>query len=253
MKYYFLITGILCILYYLMLVYYSRKLRSTFAVFWLLAGGVHLTAGCTPLPAYVYTGLAVVCMAGWICFIGVEALIVTGMFSRRDRETDCIIILGAQVKGTKITDSLKRRLDRAVRYLNAYPGAKVIVSGGRGPGEDITEADAMGDYLISRGVDERRIIREKRSTSTRENLRYSSAFTDPEHDRIGIVTNGFHMYRALLTAGQEGYKNVYKIPASSNPVFQINYMTREFFAVISVWVHMISGSIKADRGKKDDR
>ena len=111
----------------------------------------------------------------------------------------------------------------------------------------------MARYLMENGIPEEQIYLEDRSTSTRENLRYSRAFTDPEHDRIGIVTNGFHMYRALLTAGQEGYKNVYKIPASSNPVFQINYMTREFFAVISVWVHMISGSIKADRGKKDDR
>ena len=239
MKYYFLITGILCILYYLMLVYYSRKLRSTFAVFWLLAGGVHLTAGCTPLPAYVYTGLAVVCMAGWICFIGVESLIVTGMFSRRDRETDCIIILGAQVKGTKITDSLKRRLDRAALYLKKYPDTRVIVSGGQGPGEEISEADAMAAYLIRSGIDRERIIREDKSTSTIENLRYSRKYTDPEREDIGIVTNGFHMYRALLIAGQEGYRNAYKIPASSNPVFQINYLMREFFAVVHVWLKMM--------------
>ena len=246
MKYYFLITGVLCILYYLMLVYHSRKLRSTFAVFWLLTGGVHLLIGCAPFPVYVYTGLAAVCGVLWVCFISVETLIVSAMFSRYDRKTDCIIVLGAQVKGTKITDSLKRRLDRTVRYLREFPETKVIVSGGKGPGEDITEADAMGDYLISCGIDPGRIVSENRSASTRENLRYSGKYTDPEHDSVGIVTNGFHMYRSCLIAAQEGYKNIYKIPASSNPIFQINYLTREFFAVISVWMRMRPGRFKSN-------
>ena len=53
MKEYFWILGSLCVLYYLILVIYSRRLRSTFAVFWLLTGGAHLFFGCVPLPAYV--------------------------------------------------------------------------------------------------------------------------------------------------------------------------------------------------------
>ncbi len=253
MKYYFLIVGVLCILYYLVLVYHSRKLRSTFAVFWLLTGGVHLLIGCAPFPVYVYAGLLTVCGAGWVCFFVVEMQIISAMFSHQDRRTDCIIILGAQVKGRKITDSLKRRLDRAVRYLRSFPETKVIVSGGKGPGEDIAEADAMGDYLIRCGIDPGRIIRENRSVSTRENLRYSGRYIDPEHDRVGIVTNGFHMYRSLLIAGQEGYKHVYKIPARSNPAFQINYLTREFFAVISVKLNIRPDSSKSNRGKKNEK
>ena len=124
-------------------------------------------------------------------------------------------------------------------YLKKYPGTRVIVSGGQGPGEEISEADAMAAYLIRSGIDRERIIREDKSTSTIENLRYSRKYTDPEREDIGIVTNGFHMYRALLIAGQEGYRNAYKIPASSNPVFQINYLMREFFAVVHVWLKMM--------------
>ena len=158
---------------------------------------------------------------------------------RERQKVDCIIVLGAQVKGKKITDSLKRRLDRAALYLKKYPDTRVIVSGGQGPGEEISEADAMAAYLIRSGIDRERIIREDQSTSTSENLRYSRKYTDPEREDIGIVTNGFHMYRALLIAGQEGYRNAYKIPASSNPVFQINYLMREFFAVVHVWLKMM--------------
>lgn len=96
----------------------------------------------------------------------------------------------------------------------------------------------MADYLIRFGIDEKKIIREDRSVSTRENLRFSRQFTDPEQGITGIVTNGFHMYRACLIAKQEGYRNIYKIPASSNPVFQLNYLMREFFAVIHAWLKM---------------
>lgn len=238
MKYYFLITGILCILYYLMLVWHSQKLRSTFAVFWLFVGGAHLVIGCAPLPVYVYTFLTAVCGVCWLCLITVEIKIFSGMYSWCDQRADCIIILGAQVKGKKITDSLKRRLDKAILYLRKFPDTKVIVSGGQGKGEDITEADAMADYLIRFGIDEKKIIREDRSVSTRENLRFSRQFTDPEQGITGIVTNGFHMYRACLIAKQEGYRNIYKIPASSNPVFQLNYLMREFFAVIHAWLKM---------------
>lgn len=240
MKYYFLITGILCLLYYLVLVWHSRKLRSTFAVFWLFTGGAHLIIGCAPLPAYMYTFLSVVCGAGWICLILVEIRIFSAMFSQNEKRVDCLIVLGAQVRGKKITDSLKRRLDRAVMYLKKYPDTRVIVSGGQGPGEEISEADAMAEYLITSGISRKRIIREGQSTSTRENLRYSKKYTDPQKEKIGIVTNGFHMYRALLIADQEGYRNTYKVPASSNPVFQINYLMREFFAVVHAWLKMIT-------------
>ena len=241
MKYYFLITGILCVIYYLILVWYSRKLRSTFAVFWLMTGGVHLILGCAPLHAYMYTILSAVCLAAWISILSVELRIIRAMFGRCDCAVDWIIVLGAQVKGTKITDSLRRRLDTAVAYLRRYPRTRVIVSGGQGPGEDISEADAMAGYLEEKGIAAGRIFREDASTSTRENLRFCRRILDAHNDRVGIVTNGFHIYRASVTAAQEGYRYLYKIPASSNPVFHMNYLAREFFAVAVMWLRGAKG------------
>ena len=106
----------------------------------------------------------------------------------------------------------------------------VVVSGGRGPGEDISEADAMEQYLIEQGVAENRIRKEDQSVSTRENLSFSRRFIDPKHETVGIVTNNFHSYRAKLLAEQEGYAHVFSVSASSNYVFQINYLVREFFS-----------------------
>lgn len=235
MRYYFLILGIISILYYFVLVFYSRRFRSTFAAFWLINGGVHLLLGCAPLPVLVYDFLTLICAAGWIIFFTVESRIISGMLRRPDRKVDYVIVLGAQVRGTHITDSLKRRLDRTVSYVRSFPETKVIVSGGQGSGESITEAQAMADYLIRSGIERERIYQEGKSTSTRENLRFSLKFLDGEKDRTGIVTNDFHIYRASVIARQEGYLNIIMLPADSNPVFQLNYMVREFFAVLYVW------------------
>lgn len=238
MKIYFLITGILSILYYLVLVFYSGRLRTTFAVFWVILGGAHLILGCAPLPVSVYPLLELICAAGWLCFACIEAMIIKAMFPEDGRQADYIIILGAQVRGRRITDSLKRRLDKGAEYLHMHPETKAIVSGGQGPGEDVPEADAMAEYLIACGIERNRILRERCSTSTRENFIFSSKYADPKHSRVGIVTNGFHMYRASFIAKQEGYMDICRIPSSSNPFFQINYLTREFFAVIHILVKM---------------
>lgn len=234
MKTYFLIVGCLCILYYLILAFYSRRLRSTFAVFWLLSGGVHLLLGCAPFPVYVYTVLGWLCLACWILFIFIEFRIIRGMYTKCDEELDWIIVLGAQVRGRYITNSLRRRLDTALVYAEGHPGVKLIVSGGQGPGEEISEAEAMAQYMAEKGIPEKQIFKEDKSTSTRENLRFSRKYADAEREKVGIVTNDFHIYRSSLIARQEGYQKIYLIPSDSNPVFQLNYLVREFFGVIQV-------------------
>lgn len=235
MRYYFLIIGILCILYYLVLAFYSHRLRSTFAVFWVITGGVHLCIGCAPLSVFTYCCLAGVCLAAWIVIFLVEWKIIRAMFCRCDEQADWVVVLGAQVRGTRITNSLKRRLNTAAVYLKKYPDAKVVVSGGQGPGEAVAEAEAMALYLEECGISRERIRLEDRSTSTRENLRFTAKFVDRERDKIVIVTNDFHIYRASVIARQEGYRKVLLLPADSNPVFQLNYLVREFFGVIHVW------------------
>ena len=234
MKYYFLIVGVLSVLYYLLLAWYSRRLTTTFAGFWLITGGVHLALGCAPFSVSAFRILKCAVIAVLVLFAAVEILIVFRMVPQRGKRADQIIILGAQVRGRRITNSLKRRLDAALSYLEAYPDTRVIVSGGRGKGEDISEAEAMAEYLIAEGVDPRRIIRENQSASTRENFRFSRKFLDVENSVTGIVTNDFHICRAEMIARREGYRKLIRIPASSNPVFQLNYLVREFFAILAM-------------------
>lgn len=73
-----------------------------------------------------------ICLELWILFLTVEIKICLGMFSKPERGAQWIIILGAQVRGRKITDSLKRRLDAAIHYLEENERTMVVVSGGGG-------------------------------------------------------------------------------------------------------------------------
>ena len=169
-------------------------------------------------------------------FAVVEMLIAGGMVSTEEKGIPYLIVLGAQVKGTKITDSLRRRLRRSAAYLSENPETMVIVSGGQGPGEAISEAEAMAAYLIGCGIKRSRILLEDQSKSTEENLTFSARYLPDKNVKVGIVSNNFHMYRACLYARRIGYKDVCRIPAGCSPLLFVNYMVREFFAVCRLWL-----------------
>ncbi len=86
---------------------------------------------------------------------------------------DYLIILGARVKGSVPSLSLQYRIDKAAEYLSANKQTVAIVSGGKGPGEEISEAKAMQQGLIAQGIEEARIMMEDKSTTTHENIVFS--------------------------------------------------------------------------------
>lgn len=155
-----------------------------------------------------------------------------------DPQADYLIILGCQVNGTSPSRMLRQRLDAAVTYLNTYPDAACIVSGGMGPGEEITEAACMYSYLTAAGIDPDRILLEDKSTSTMENLRYSMEFLEPGAT-VAIVSNEFHLYRAGQMAENLGLE-AKLIPADTElPILLASYSLREIFAV---WkFHLLGG------------
>ena len=59
------------------------------------------------------------------------------------KNLDYIIVLGAHVDGTRMTLALLERARRALLYLEENPGTKAVLSGGKGDGENISEAEAM--------------------------------------------------------------------------------------------------------------
>lgn len=235
-------VGTGCILYYILIVLYTRKLNSTFAWFWAACGLLHLAAGAgfSALPPFWRKIVLMLYFIAWIVFlfIVVQILLDAGRNLSRQKkaEVQYLIIPGAQVRGTCITNSLMRRLDCAYEYLMCYPGTQVIVSGGQGRDEAVSEAQAMADYLEGCGIARSRIIKEEQSVSTFENLTYSAAIIGSMTVPVLIVTNSFHLHRALILAHKAGYQRIYGLAATSNKVLYLNYMVREFFAVLVIYV-----------------
>jgi len=178
---------------------------------------------------------------GILCLIPlifVGFLFVYGNVSNVDHNEDVVIVLGAGLQGENVGRPLARRLDAAIVYWNQNPDAKIIVCGGLGNRAVITEAEAMARYLIRGGVPEENILLEDRSTSTRENLAFAKEILDeylPEGYRAVLITNDFHIYRAVRTARQVGL-DVSRIGAYTNwYTWPVNYL-REMLAVVNFWV-----------------
>ncbi|WP_461810601.1 YdcF family protein [Faecalimonas sp.] len=230
----FFSMGILCILYYLLIVLHTRNWKATFSRFWIIFGVVQFVVGfCVDnMKKTMYLPIQIGCTVLFLFFFAVIVVILSAMVPATFEELSMIVILGACVKGKTITGALQKRLDKGLPYLLAHENTKVIVSGGRGKGEEVTEAFAMKKYLEDKGISSERIIMEELSHSTEENLKYSLSYIKNANEKMGIVTNNFHIYRSIKLAKRIGYKDVVGIGAGVDPVLFLNYLVREFFAVV---------------------
>lgn len=122
---------------------------------------------------------------------------------------DAVIVLGAGIRGERPSLTLKGRLDAAFEYHKDNPDAIIVVSGGKGHDEDITEALAMEKYLTNLGVPERLIIKEEKSTSTFENFSFSKEILDGLFEngyKCAYITNEYHVFRAGQIAKKAGFE-----------------------------------------------
>ena len=145
----------------------------------------------------------------------------------KKRHADYIVVLGAGIRGTRVTPLLAARIEKGISLLAENPDARLILSGGQGPGEEIPESEAMAAYAAERGVDAERIIMEQRSGSTEENLRYSRELMEGQRPKVVIVTTAYHVFRALLLARQQGILCV-GFGSRTKMYFALNAFLREF-------------------------
>ncbi|MBQ7230982.1 MAG: YdcF family protein [Oscillospiraceae bacterium] len=214
------------------------------------------------LPGYRFAGLALLGLSALIpvyhflkqdffrrvltalLALGFVVLSITGGTIARSahgtgsQHADYLIVLGCQVRGTEPSRMLRQRLDAAATYLSTNADTHCIVTGGKGDGENLSEAQCMYNYLTAAGIDPSRITMEDQATSTMENLRYSMEFLEP-NAQIAIVSNEFHLYRADQMARQLGLSPAL-IPASTEyPILLASYTLRE---ILAVWkFHLFGG------------
>ena len=169
---------------------------------------------------------------GLVIFGTVEGMILTQFHASPAQGADYVIILGAQWKPQGPSEVLRRRLDSAAKYLEQNPDTVVIVSGGQGSNEPVSEAAGMRQYLIDIGISDERILVEDRSANTMQNLLFSGNLLDKQNNRVVIVTNNFHVFRAMQIARKQGYAKAEGLAASSVAGFLPNNMLREFAGVL---------------------
>ena len=181
--------------------------------------------------------------------IGILAAAITLIFIVRaahpsePASCDYIVVLGAGVRGTVPSLSLKERIHAAYDYLSVHPTAVAVLSDGQGPREEITEAACMYRDLTKMGIDGNRLLLEENSTSTMENLTFSldvlEEATGTRPAKIGIVSSEYHIFRAKQFAKSLDLEPV-GIPAKTSWVsLRINYYLRE---IAAVWKYLVLGS-----------
>ena len=237
------LLGVLCLGYFVACGIYAG-FGASFLMIWPVAGILCLGTAFSlrmhrsgrwvwQLPHMAKIVICCVLVAGALGFAAMEGLIVSQMFAKGEPDLDYVLVLGAQVRGDHVSRALEDRLKTAKAYLEEYPETKAVLSGGQGPGENLTEAQAMYDWLVAHDVAADRLIMEDRSTTTWENMTFSKALIPEaaENVHIGVVTNNFHVYRGVMLAKRCGFAKACGIAAKSHSLMQLHFMVREGIAL----------------------
>lgn len=166
-----------------------------------------------------------------------ETVLMVRAAGNRPPENTTAVVLGCGVKGTRPSRILMERLNAAYNYLEENPEAVCILSGGQGPGEDISEAECMFRYLTGRGIAPERLFLEDASTNTQENLEFSMQLLGEQglDGPITIVTSDFHAYRASRVADKLGITS-YSTPSGTFFVYLPTFYVRELYGILYYWL-----------------
>ena len=235
-----LLLGIAMIAYYLALgiaVRFGQSLQ----LLWLLGGILCIArylywrrvekSGKYPRHRKLLRALRILLCAALIFFLAVEGVILCGGMMEAEQGLNYIVVLGARVNGTVPSGSLRNRIRVGAEYLRDNPQTIAVLSGAQGSGEEISEARCMYDNMVAAGIDPARLILEEQSTDTAENLRNSRALI-PEGASVGLVTNNFHIFRALALARNQGWTDVRGVPVATTMLSLPHYLMREFVGVV---------------------
>ena len=181
---------------------------------------------------------AVVVFGVTVFLVSATSLAVYGSKSRESFKESAAIVLGSGIRGEHVSPNLAKRLDKAIEYSNKNPKAFIIVSGGQGRDEKMTEARAMENYLISKGMPKERIIKEEKSTTTEENFLFSLEIAREkglDTDNMLYITSAFHVYRAGLLLKRMGIKMEYMGSGVMWYTIPMSYM-REVMAIVRTYI-----------------
>ena len=170
----------------------------------------------------------------FIVYAVTVSLFMAHSSAKRPKTADTtIVVLGCRARNGYPGKMLRKRLDAAYDFMTDNDSVKVVVSGGKGKDEATTEAWAMKQYLISKGIAPERIFMEEKSVNTEQNLKYSMDIIRQEglSQNVTIVTDGYHQLRAKMIAKKIGIEDTCAISADTSKILLPTYWVREWFAI----------------------
>ena len=156
--------------------------------------------------------------------------------SRHDeaRPAQAIVVLGAAQFNGVPSSILKARLDHAFDLYRRGLAPVIVVTGGKQPGDQYTEATSSADYLMTKGVPDEDILREVSGTNSWESLAAASRFLKQRDiHRVLLVSDAFHSYRIDAIAQELGLE-AHPSPTHTSPITGFNvtrHLVRETAAV----------------------
>jgi len=183
--------------------------------------------------------LKITVYAGFIFLFSTMIFIfISSKTNPADFTEDAVIVLGTAVHGERPSTPLILRLEKCIEYTKKNPKAIIIVSGGQGAQEDVTEAYAMKKYLTKKGIKAENIIEEDKATSTNENFKYSKIILDNyfnKNYKVAYITNDFHSYRSYKLAKLNGI-NALSYNTNTNITAVLPSYMREVLALIQLYI-----------------
>lgn len=261
-----MICGCICAVYGITLYIYTG-FRLSFLVMWLFTSGFFFMMASAvryylknpkKIPLWLTTSLVTTLFAGLAVFLAAELFIFMGAAVKEQDRLDYVIVLGARVNPDGVSRSLRQRLDRAAEYIEKNPDTYLVLSGGQGSDEPMSEAQAMAEYLVAKGIAPRQLILEDRSTNTTENVAFSKDLIEQHQEwqreqirqqlsemapgpfiiaeekpvQIGILTSDFHIFRAKKIAQKAGISDIHHVKAPSDLILLPHMCIRECFAIL---------------------
>lgn len=218
------VTGVIVFLIMLLLGVFWKKVKALNRSLWnKKAGKIVLT---------VIYGI----VASIFVLVIVETICMFATTKDKPDGNETVVVLGSYVSKSGPSIMTKCRLNAACEYLTIYPDAICIVTGGQGENEPWPEADAMKDYMVNKGISEERILKERESKNTRENLSNSLEIIKENglNEDIVIISNEFHLYRAGRIADRLEIEHSYVSAPSPWGMFSSFYI-RELYAILADW------------------
>jgi uncharacterized SAM-binding protein YcdF (DUF218 family) len=192
---------------------------------------------------WLLTGIIFITLAAIVVVAGLVGAIYWQARTDQVRPVDAIVVLGTAQHNGRPAPVLQARLDHALGLYRAGYAPTIVVTGGRAPGDQFTEAEAAEMYLLDQGVPSTAIVRENEGRDTWQSIQgVAEVLGLREGQRVLLVSDGFHLLRSKLMARDLGFEP-YGSAALDSPIRvggagELTHSFREAFAIIA---HVVTG------------